>query len=439
MHAQNQRRGGECSQREGGQVLVVFALFLTSLLAICALAVDIGLAYREGSKMQAAADAAALAGAGALPVGIDAATVEALTYAESNGYVDGQDGFNITVTTPYNGETDKIEVLIDGPTPAKFAKVLGISFFSQSHRAVATYYGHTQLNAALLSLDQTSCSAYDQSGSSIVTVNGGGIMVNSSCNPSMTQGGSGGTYGDVLQYFSPGGSSGTFSPPPKPVNAKMPDPLAGLDPPDFDPLTCVSYTDITQPCQSPDSGGTPEAPASRSVSGNATLKPGVYYGGLKITGSGNVTFEAGTYVMAGGGLEVGSSANTSNTVNENGGVLIYNTSDPSHPTQAGACASISLVGGGDTAFTPYTSGPYKDVVYWQDPACTADFKVAGGGTMASGVYYLPGADFNVSGGKTLGSAQIVASTFSFSGNAPFTVTAGNYVDLPLISAPRLVE
>ena len=33
-----------------------------------------------------------------------------------------------------------------------------------------------------------------------------------------------------------------------------------------------------------------------------TVHPGTYYGGLKITGSGSVTFEPGTYIFAGGGF-----------------------------------------------------------------------------------------------------------------------------------------
>ena len=131
---------------------------------------------------------------------------------------------------------------------------------------------------------------------------------------------------------------------------------------------------------------------------------------------------------------MGSTATTSGD-----GVMVYNTSDPQQPTGAGACASISLTGGGSTNFTPPTSGPYKDVVFWQDPACTVDFKVAGGGALASGVYYLPSATFNFTGGKTLGSAQIIADQFSFGGTANFSITTGNYISLPLLSLPKLIE
>jgi hypothetical protein len=192
--------------------------------------------------------------------------------------------------------------------------------------------------------------------------------------------------------------------------------------------------DLTSLGQSPDSGGTPASPKVANIGGTATLQPGVYYGGIKITGSGTVTFLSGTYVLAGGGFSLTSSATTTGN-----GVMLYNTSDPQQPTGAGACAGISLTGGGSTNFTPQTSGPYKDVAFWQDPACAAAFKVSGGGSAASGVYYLPRATFNVNGNKTLGSAQIIADQFAFTGSANFSIIAGNYVPLPLLSLPKLVE
>jgi Flp pilus assembly protein TadG len=408
---------------ESGQALVWFVAALTVLLGFAALTIDVGSAFLDAGKLQNAADAASLAGAGVLPQGSAAAITQAKDFAQKNGYVDGQNGYKVSITTPYNGDPTKIEVTISGPTPAVFATVLGINFLSVSRRSVATYYGQTQLNAALLALDKTACNSYSQSGSAVVTITTGGLMSNSSCNPSLTDSGSGSTTANVIQYYTGSGYSGAFTPPPIAVSSRMPDPLASMIPPDLASLG-----------QSPDSGGTPASPQVANIGGTATLHPGVYYGGIKIAGSGTVTFLPGTYVLAGGGFSLTSTASTSGS-----GVMIYNTSDPQKPTGAGACASISLTGGGSTAFTPPTSGPYKNVVFWQDPACTVQFKVAGGGALASGVYYLPSATFNFTGSKTLGSAQIIADQFSFGGAANFSITSGNYVSLPLLSLPKLVE
>lgn len=408
---------------EGGQTLIVFVLALTALIGFMSVAIDVGIVFRDSSKLQTAADAAALAGAGVLPQGPGVAITAATNYAQRNGYVNGQNGYTVTMTTPYNGDAYKIEVKITGPTKAIFANVLGINSFLNSRRAVGTYYGQSQVNAALLALNPTSCSSYNQGGTSVVTVQGGGVMANSSCNPSLTNSGSGSTSGDAIQYFSGSGYSGSFSPAPVAVANTMADPLASMVPPS------LAATPV-----SPDSGGTATIPKTANIGGTQTLRPGIYYGGLKITGNGTVTFLPGTYVLAGGGFEVGSTAVTTGD-----GIMIYNTSDPQKPTGSGACDSIALIGGGSTNFTPQTSGPYKNVVFWQDPACTAAFKIAGGGTAASGVYYLPSATFTVQGNKTLGSAQIIADKFQFSGTANFAVTSGNYVDLPLVSRPKLIE
>jgi Flp pilus assembly protein TadG len=411
---------------ESGQALVWFVAALTVLLGFAALTIDVGSAFLDAGKLQNAADAASLAGAGVLPYGSAAARAQATIYAQKNGYVDGQNGYTVKVTTPYpdsNGDPTKIAVTISGQTPAVFATVLGRNFLSVSRRAVATYYGTTQLNAALLALDPSACNSYTQGGSAVVTITTGGLMSNSSCNPSLADSGSGSTTATAIQYYTGSGYSGAFTPTPVAVSSRMPDPLASMIPPN---LTTLG--------QSPDSGGTPASPKVANIGGTATLQPGVYYGGIKITGSGTVTFLPGTYVLAGGGFSLGSTAST-----DGSGVMVYNTSDPQQPTAAGACASISLTGGGSTNFTAPTSGPYKDVVFWQDPACTVDFKVAGGGALASGVYYLPSATFNFTGSKTLGSAQIIADQFSFNGTAKFSITSGNYVSLPLLSLPKLIE
>ena len=53
----------------------------------------------------------------------------------------------------------------------------------------------------------------------------------------------------------------------------------------------------------------------------ATICPGTYYGGIKVTG-GSVTMSAGTYYIAGGGFTVSNAA----AVNGSAGVMIYNSS-----------------------------------------------------------------------------------------------------------------
>src|SRR5207245_4802210 len=164
---------------ESGQSLIWFVAALTVLLGFAALTVDVGSAFHDAGNLQNAADAASLAGAGVLPQGSATAITAATNYAQKNGYVNGQNGYTVSITTPYNGDPAKIAVTINGPTPAVFASVLGINFLSVSPRSVATYYGTSQLNAALLALNPTACNSYSQGGSAVVTITTGGLMDNS--------------------------------------------------------------------------------------------------------------------------------------------------------------------------------------------------------------------------------------------------------------------
>ena len=69
-----------------GQTIVLVAVFMLALLAILALAIDVGHVYAERRRMQNAADAGALAGAREICFGDQgAAALTAQQYAEDNG------------------------------------------------------------------------------------------------------------------------------------------------------------------------------------------------------------------------------------------------------------------------------------------------------------------------------------------------------------------
>jgi Flp pilus assembly protein TadG len=82
---------------EHGYVLAMTALVILPLLLISAMAVDFGGWYAQGSRMQRAADAAALAGVVWLP-DLTTATTVAKATAKSNGYDDALSNITVTVT-----------------------------------------------------------------------------------------------------------------------------------------------------------------------------------------------------------------------------------------------------------------------------------------------------------------------------------------------------
>ena len=109
-------------RRENGQAAALTVLFLTVLLLSAAAVIDVGSWMREDRDTQRAADAAALAGAQALPE--DHATAEALAieYGTKNGGGVLADDVNFE-TTVLAGDT--IAVDVDRPADSFFSKIIG--------------------------------------------------------------------------------------------------------------------------------------------------------------------------------------------------------------------------------------------------------------------------------------------------------------------------
>lgn len=124
------------AKNEEGQVLVLFALVLVVLMGFAALTVDVGSMTLTKTKLQTAADAAALAGASELP---DDSTAEytAVEYAKKNGVQES----DAIATAGYNGDPNKIEVVCKKKVTHTFARVIGFKDTDISARAVAQKKG----------------------------------------------------------------------------------------------------------------------------------------------------------------------------------------------------------------------------------------------------------------------------------------------------------
>ncbi len=108
---------------EAGQAAVITVLTLVVLIGMAAAVLDVGSWFRADRKLQADTDAAALAGAQALPEDTGFATSLALEYGAKNG--DDIEAADITFTTtvdPY----DTIVVASDKTTPGFFSGVFAI-------------------------------------------------------------------------------------------------------------------------------------------------------------------------------------------------------------------------------------------------------------------------------------------------------------------------
>jgi Putative Flp pilus-assembly TadE/G-like len=108
---------------EAGQAAALTAVFMTVLLGSCAAVLDVGAWFREDRDTQRIADAAALAGAQALPDDPGTAQGLAIEYADKNGggLTAGDIEFSMTAMP-----SDTIKTTVERPAPGFFAKLFGI-------------------------------------------------------------------------------------------------------------------------------------------------------------------------------------------------------------------------------------------------------------------------------------------------------------------------
>jgi Flp pilus assembly protein TadG len=125
---------------EGAQTLPLVALFLTGLLGVSALVIDAGNLYQQRQAVQAAADAAALAGATQLPAGWGAAQAAATQNYAKNGRA--SDTVAVSQTTDLTGG-DSVTVTASRSTPTFLARLFGISSGTVHTTARATVESYT--------------------------------------------------------------------------------------------------------------------------------------------------------------------------------------------------------------------------------------------------------------------------------------------------------
>ena len=118
-------------RNDSGQAMILFALVFVVIIGFAAISIDIGSIANEKSKLQNAADAAALAGSQDLPSSSTAITT-AKTYAARNGVTSADT--NATV----DANKAKITVVCSKKVQYAFARVFGFTQNTISATATAT-------------------------------------------------------------------------------------------------------------------------------------------------------------------------------------------------------------------------------------------------------------------------------------------------------------
>jgi Flp pilus assembly protein TadG len=128
------------TRNDQGQATILTLLFLVVLLGMAALVLDIGSWYRADRAAQSTADAAALAGAQALPETGKASSL-AQQYAAKNGNLgSGAITFSTKLTS-----NDTVTVTVKRPAPGFFSKLFGVNSVTAGAKATARSEGVSEV------------------------------------------------------------------------------------------------------------------------------------------------------------------------------------------------------------------------------------------------------------------------------------------------------
>jgi Flp pilus assembly protein TadG len=371
---------------ERGQTLVLVALAMPVLLGFLALAVDVGLLYRDKRNLQIAADAGATAGAldYLYKASISSAADAARAATAANGVTDGKRGAVVTVNVPpangpQAGVGGFVEVIVSAPTPVTFMSVITRSpSVTVAARSVG---GATSASDSCIYIGNPSASdVFHLQGSSTVTATGCGIYVNSS-NSSAVQvtGNSSHITADYFDIY--GGYSGHQTQPTAmtPNSAPISNPLGNITGP-TPPSDCTSTntsTTVSGSYTAP--GGLVCFTKAVTLTNGAVLGPGLYVfeNGVTIPSGATVTVNGGTFDFYG----VGGSAGT---LNQNSNSIL-NITAPTSGTYNGIAIMQPVTNTTALQVQFGSSNQTLDGVIYA-PGAKVYLQDNGGGVTASGVY-----------------------------------------------------
>jgi hypothetical protein len=412
----------QCSSQahagERGQLLILAAVMMTTLLGVTALAIDASFMYDKRNLLHAAADAAAKS------MAIELRRDRTLTTTVLKRFADQEiaalgftpvacgagGGVSICVnhppaTGPFSCASlpiycnNYVEVLTSQVTPMFFGRILGWTSMTPGARAVS---GPTPGPYCLIALGPNA------SGISIglnSTINMPACYIGDNTN--LSNGGTIIAGGVDVHGTCTGNCQGVA------VNAqRVTDPLLSLSAP-ADPGCPASYT----PCT-----------AMLTLAGTVTLDPGKYAGWKFLNGA-NVTLRAGLYYLT------GSITALNNITLTGAGVTIY--------LAPGSSLSIDKNDPVVTLSAP-TSGAYTGILFYQDRANTSDAILGknSGEVTLSGAMYFPAAAVTTAknnGGVVQNDCTVfVANSIFMMNNGDFANACTAYGGSPA-STPSLAE
>jgi Putative Flp pilus-assembly TadE/G-like len=396
-----------------GAIVVLVAVCLSLLLVCAAISLDGGGLLEQRRRAQATADAAAMAAAESVfrnyPTDHgqdpdDAANDRGHEVAYANGFTD--DGTNTIVTVhvsperymggPHQGQTlprGYAEVFVQRNQKRYFSSIIGSGTIPITARAVARGQW-VPAKVGIHVLDLHAPSALRSTGNGTATVTGGAaVIVNSDDSDAAARTTGNATLNAVGFSIVGGISGGGFIGAVETGTEPQPDPLRFIPEPNPSNYTTQSNN------------------PTHYSNGNRTLQPGVYKGGISISGTANLTLAPGIYYMDGGGFSMAGQGTFTAP-----GVMIFNA--PSGPNDR-----ISITGNGAVTMTPPTSGIYQGMTLFQKRSATQQMNIAGNGSFtAKGTFYAANALMNVAGnGAAQIGSQFVSRYLDINGNGALNI------------------
>lgn len=424
-----------------GQILILSAMSIFLLFGVMGLAVDLGYAFYVKQSAQSAADAAAVAavnyayksghytcGSNGVVCGtalscpetigsVTTALLAGCAYANSNGFTNtgAQTVSVIANNTTVNGASTLywVQATVTQSVNNFFGFPANIPLQTVRASSTAALASTQPANASCIyALSAFSDTASGNLVTSSCGVNvggnfsytGSGNITTSEINAygNFTDSGSGNirASGSIHYHgtYSKTGSGG-ISPAPTSGATPVSDPFSSLP--------------------APTVGGCDHTNYSYSGSTNTSISPGVYCGGISISGSGNVTFGSGSYVLLGGGFNYSASGNISGS-----NVMFYNTGNSTYPI-----APVKTTGSGNMNFSAPSSGTYEGILFFQDRTKTyaSANQITGSGNVSSGTFYFPTTELDYSGSGNAAYQALVASVVKITGSGNLTNdTTGQY-------------
>jgi hypothetical protein len=374
--------------------MVWLALAMVTIFGIVALTMDGGRLMDKRRQTQGVADAAALAAAADLYAnfwqnhGADSsgsAKQAALASAAANAPAGDGASTELTVNIPpasgsFAGQAGYVEVIANTQVPASFARVFTGQDLPVRARSVAV---GQPMKLGLILLRPSGADALLNNSLALTVVNSP-IIVNSSDPAAYDQAGFGVAVASRFDitggYVNSGGLIlGTIRTGVRPV----PDPLAFLPVPDASAATVRSA-----------------APLKLNAPLPTILQPGIYRGGIAMSGSSSAVLMPGVYIMDGGGFQVGDLATVTGLE-----VTIYNTAG-AYP--AGPITIDSL---GKVALAAPLSGTYQGINFFQNRGLPQPLSFTGHGlTAITGVVYAANAEVNATEALT-GAVEILGGAY----------------------------